>query len=75
MPQPTGTQPTKPNYNLNFTSVIGGRQERGLRAPGFGKRHVFLVKERIRLFLTDNIQQRQKLEKNGSVFVLPLSFV
>lgn len=36
MPQPTGTQPTKPNYNLNFTSVIGGRQERGLRAPGFG---------------------------------------
>lgn len=47
MPQPTGTQSTKPNYNLNFTSVIGGRQDRGLRAPGFGKRHDFLVKERI----------------------------
>ncbi|XP_058491960.1 cyclin-G-associated kinase [Solea solea] len=31
-----GTQPTKPNYNLNFTSVIGGREERGVRGPGFG---------------------------------------
>lgn len=38
-PQPAGTQPTKPNYNLNFSSVIGGREERGVRGPGFGKRH------------------------------------
>ncbi|XP_076586918.1 cyclin-G-associated kinase [Chaetodon auriga] len=34
--QPAGTQPTKPNYNLNFSSVIGGREERGVRGPGFG---------------------------------------
>ncbi|XP_068166138.1 cyclin-G-associated kinase isoform X1 [Antennarius striatus] len=26
----------KPNYNLNFSSVIGGREERGVRGPGFG---------------------------------------
>ncbi|XP_018099085.1 cyclin-G-associated kinase isoform X2 [Xenopus laevis] len=26
---------SKPNYNTNF-SVIGGREERGIRAPGFG---------------------------------------
>lgn len=35
---PAATQPTKPNYNLNFPSVIGGREERGVRGPGFGKR-------------------------------------
>ncbi|XP_030647468.1 cyclin-G-associated kinase isoform X2 [Chanos chanos] len=29
-------QPQKPNYNLNFSSVIGGREERGIRTPGFG---------------------------------------
>ncbi|XP_028269951.1 cyclin-G-associated kinase isoform X4 [Parambassis ranga] len=34
--QSASTQPTKPNYNLNFSSVIGGREERGVRAPGFG---------------------------------------
>ncbi|KAM9858001.1 LOW QUALITY PROTEIN: cyclin-G-associated kinase [Aulostomus maculatus] len=34
--QPAGVQPTKPNYNLNFSSVIGGREERGVRGPGFG---------------------------------------
>ncbi|XP_040011165.1 cyclin-G-associated kinase isoform X4 [Xiphias gladius] len=34
--QPAGTQPTKPNYNLSFSSVIGGREERGVRGPGFG---------------------------------------
>uniref|UniRef100_A0A7N6BQ07 Cyclin-G-associated kinase n=1 Tax=Anabas testudineus TaxID=64144 RepID=A0A7N6BQ07_ANATE len=34
--QPAAPQPTKPNYNLNFSSVIGGREERGVRAPGFG---------------------------------------
>uniref|UniRef100_A0AAQ5X298 Cyclin G associated kinase n=1 Tax=Amphiprion ocellaris TaxID=80972 RepID=A0AAQ5X298_AMPOC len=34
--QPPGPQPTKPNYNLNFSSVIGGREERGVRGPGFG---------------------------------------
>uniref|UniRef100_UPI0037E99552 cyclin-G-associated kinase isoform X2 n=1 Tax=Semicossyphus pulcher TaxID=241346 RepID=UPI0037E99552 len=33
---PVGAQPTKPNYNLNFSSVIGGREERGVRGPGFG---------------------------------------
>uniref|UniRef100_A0A672HU02 Cyclin-G-associated kinase n=1 Tax=Salarias fasciatus TaxID=181472 RepID=A0A672HU02_SALFA len=32
------TSPPKPNYNLNFTSVIGGREERGVRGPGFGPR-------------------------------------
>ncbi|XP_026198519.1 cyclin-G-associated kinase isoform X2 [Anabas testudineus] len=36
--QPAAPQPTKPNYNLNFSSVIGGREERGVRAPGFGPR-------------------------------------
>uniref|UniRef100_A0A8D3E3W6 Cyclin-G-associated kinase n=1 Tax=Scophthalmus maximus TaxID=52904 RepID=A0A8D3E3W6_SCOMX len=34
--QPAGAQPSKPNYNLNFSSVIGGREERGVRGPGFG---------------------------------------
>ncbi|KAG7221291.1 hypothetical protein INR49_017358 [Caranx melampygus] len=34
--QPAGAQPNKPNYNLNFSSVIGGREERGVRGPGFG---------------------------------------
>uniref|UniRef100_A0AAY5F4G2 Cyclin-G-associated kinase n=1 Tax=Electrophorus electricus TaxID=8005 RepID=A0AAY5F4G2_ELEEL len=34
-PKPPTSQPAKPNYNLNF-SVIGGREERGIRAPGFG---------------------------------------
>uniref|UniRef100_A0A673C8B7 Cyclin-G-associated kinase n=1 Tax=Sphaeramia orbicularis TaxID=375764 RepID=A0A673C8B7_9TELE len=34
--QPAGMQPSKPNYNLNFSSVIGGREERGVRGPGFG---------------------------------------
>uniref|UniRef100_W5MZN6 Cyclin-G-associated kinase n=1 Tax=Lepisosteus oculatus TaxID=7918 RepID=W5MZN6_LEPOC len=39
--QPPKSQPPKPaaqpkpNYNLNF-SVIGGREERGIRGPGFG---------------------------------------
>ncbi|XP_029020020.1 cyclin-G-associated kinase [Betta splendens] len=37
-PQSAGTQPNKPNYNLNFSSVIGGREERGVRGPGFGPR-------------------------------------
>uniref|UniRef100_A0A667XBZ7 Cyclin-G-associated kinase n=1 Tax=Myripristis murdjan TaxID=586833 RepID=A0A667XBZ7_9TELE len=32
----SGSQPSKPNYNLSFSSVIGGREERGVRAPGFG---------------------------------------
>ncbi|CAN9512903.1 unnamed protein product [Ophioblennius macclurei] len=31
-------QPMKPNYNLNFSSVIGGREERGVRGHGFGPR-------------------------------------
>uniref|UniRef100_A0A8C6UVG1 Cyclin-G-associated kinase n=1 Tax=Neogobius melanostomus TaxID=47308 RepID=A0A8C6UVG1_9GOBI len=35
-PQPSNAQPSKPNYNLNFGSVIGGREERGLRGPTFG---------------------------------------
>ncbi|KAM9744056.1 cyclin-G-associated kinase isoform 2-T2 [Menidia menidia] len=34
--QPAAAQPSKPNYNLNFSSVIGGREERGVRGPGFG---------------------------------------
>lgn len=36
-PQPPkpAPQPNKPNYNVNF-SVIGGREERGIRGPGFG---------------------------------------
>ncbi|KAE8291951.1 Cyclin-G-associated kinase [Larimichthys crocea] len=34
--QPASAQSTKPNYNLNFSSVIGGREERGVRGPGFG---------------------------------------
>ncbi|XP_044299957.1 cyclin-G-associated kinase isoform X7 [Varanus komodoensis] len=28
----------KPNYTVNF-SVIGGREERGIRIPGFGQKH------------------------------------
>ncbi|XP_061880370.1 cyclin-G-associated kinase-like [Entelurus aequoreus] len=35
-PQPSGAQSAKPNYNLNFSSVIGGREERGVRTAGFG---------------------------------------
>ncbi|XP_061760721.1 cyclin-G-associated kinase [Nerophis ophidion] len=35
-PQPSGAQTAKPNYNLNFSSVIGGREERGVRTAGFG---------------------------------------
>ncbi|XP_066566837.1 cyclin-G-associated kinase isoform X1 [Amia ocellicauda] len=35
-PQPAKQAPqAKPNYNLNF-SVIGGREDRGIRGPGFG---------------------------------------
>ncbi|XP_075960373.1 cyclin-G-associated kinase isoform X2 [Anarhichas minor] len=34
--QSAGTQALKPNYNLNFTSVIGGREDRGVRGPSFG---------------------------------------
>ncbi|TKS78407.1 Cyclin-G-associated kinase [Collichthys lucidus] len=34
--QPASAQSTKPNYNLNFSSVIGGREDRGVRGPGFG---------------------------------------
>ncbi|KAJ8414125.1 hypothetical protein AAFF_G00067230 [Aldrovandia affinis] len=37
-PKPQPPKPTpqaKPNYNLSF-SVIGGREERGVRGPGFG---------------------------------------
>lgn len=41
MSQSASAQPSKPNYNLNFSSVIGGREERGLRGPGFGKKHGF----------------------------------
>lgn len=37
VPPPASTQPPKPNYNLNFSSVIGGREERGIRGPGFGR--------------------------------------
>ncbi|XP_072290222.1 cyclin-G-associated kinase isoform X2 [Eucyclogobius newberryi] len=33
---PPAPQPLKPNYNLNFASVIGGREDRGLRGPSFG---------------------------------------
>ncbi|MED6270645.1 hypothetical protein CHARACLAT_012507 [Characodon lateralis] len=36
--QPAGTQPSKPNYNLHFSSVIGGREERGVRGPVFGSK-------------------------------------
>uniref|UniRef100_A0AAQ4P5M1 Cyclin-G-associated kinase n=1 Tax=Gasterosteus aculeatus aculeatus TaxID=481459 RepID=A0AAQ4P5M1_GASAC len=34
--QAAGPQHTKPNYNLNFSSVIGGREDRGVRGPSFG---------------------------------------
>ncbi|KAL2091875.1 hypothetical protein ACEWY4_011673 [Coilia grayii] len=34
-PPKSAPQPSKPNYNVNF-SVIGGREERGIRGPGFG---------------------------------------
>ncbi|KAF7687730.1 hypothetical protein HF521_014958 [Silurus meridionalis] len=34
-PKPNTNQSAKPNYSLNF-SVIGGREERGIRGPGFG---------------------------------------
>ncbi|XP_037113989.1 cyclin-G-associated kinase isoform X2 [Syngnathus acus] len=35
-PQCAGPHTTKANYNLNFPSVIGGREERGVRPPAFG---------------------------------------
>uniref|UniRef100_A0A7N9AKH0 Cyclin-G-associated kinase n=1 Tax=Mastacembelus armatus TaxID=205130 RepID=A0A7N9AKH0_9TELE len=34
----SGPTPKAPNYNLNFSSVIGGREERGIRAPTFGSK-------------------------------------
>uniref|UniRef100_A0A9J8CLB1 Cyclin-G-associated kinase n=2 Tax=Cyprinus carpio TaxID=7962 RepID=A0A9J8CLB1_CYPCA len=34
-PSRPASQPAKPNYNPSF-SVIGGREERGIRGPGFG---------------------------------------
>uniref|UniRef100_A0A8C5HWE1 Cyclin G associated kinase n=1 Tax=Gouania willdenowi TaxID=441366 RepID=A0A8C5HWE1_GOUWI len=34
-PQPAAAQPPKPNYNLNFSSVIGGREERGVKEDDF----------------------------------------
>ncbi|MGH0135171.1 UNVERIFIED_CONTAM: hypothetical protein FKN15_001111 [Acipenser sinensis] len=36
-PAPAPATQAKPNYNLNF-SVIGGREERGIRGPGFGRK-------------------------------------
>lgn len=36
------SQPAKPNYNPSF-SVIGGRAERGIRGPGFGKIYCSVV--------------------------------
>ncbi|RXM97689.1 Cyclin-G-associated kinase [Acipenser ruthenus] len=36
-PAPVPAPQAKPNYNLNF-SVIGGREERGIRGPGFGRK-------------------------------------
>ncbi|XP_041113460.1 cyclin-G-associated kinase-like isoform X2 [Polyodon spathula] len=36
-PKPAPAPQAKPNYNLNF-SVIGGREERGIRGPGFGRK-------------------------------------
>ncbi|XP_075787421.1 cyclin-G-associated kinase isoform X4 [Pelodiscus sinensis] len=36
-PQAKSSAQTKPNYTVNF-SVIGGREERGIRAPGFGQK-------------------------------------
>uniref|UniRef100_A0A665WYZ9 Cyclin-G-associated kinase n=1 Tax=Echeneis naucrates TaxID=173247 RepID=A0A665WYZ9_ECHNA len=35
-PASAQSKPWIPNYNLNFSSVIGGREERGVRGPGFG---------------------------------------
>ncbi|XP_068782885.1 cyclin-G-associated kinase isoform X2 [Struthio camelus] len=35
--QPKPSTPAKPNYTVNF-SVIGGREERGVRTPGFGQK-------------------------------------
>ncbi|XP_010227060.1 PREDICTED: cyclin-G-associated kinase [Tinamus guttatus] len=35
--QPKPSTPAKPNYTGNF-SVIGGREERGVRTPGFGQK-------------------------------------
>ncbi|XP_012671426.1 cyclin-G-associated kinase isoform X2 [Clupea harengus] len=34
-PPKAASQASRPNYNVNF-SVIGGREERGIRGPGFG---------------------------------------
>uniref|UniRef100_A0A665WZ07 Cyclin-G-associated kinase n=1 Tax=Echeneis naucrates TaxID=173247 RepID=A0A665WZ07_ECHNA len=36
LPGKTSSDSSGPNYNLNFSSVIGGREERGVRGPGFG---------------------------------------
>ncbi|NXA50048.1 GAK kinase, partial [Nothocercus julius] len=35
--QPKPSAPSKPNYTVNF-SVIGGREERGVRTPSFGQK-------------------------------------
>ncbi|XP_033737547.1 cyclin-G-associated kinase-like [Pecten maximus] len=35
-PAAAPTQPTKPNYNVGYTSVLGSREERGTRKPFLG---------------------------------------
>lgn len=56
--QSAGALPTKPNYNLNFTSVIGGREERGARGPGFGPKQKVKVDDFEDLLSTQGFASR-----------------
>ncbi|XP_060926972.1 cyclin-G-associated kinase isoform X1 [Limanda limanda] len=61
--QPAAAHPTKPNYNLSFSSVIGGRDERGVRGPGFGPKPKVKRDDFEDLLSTQGFAS--KLDKNG----------
>lgn len=60
--QSANTQPAKPNYNLNFSSVIGGREERGVRGPGFGTFKYDLTNSILQLLKTE--VEKLKVNRN-----------
>lgn len=76
MSQPASAQPTKPNYNLNFSSVIGGREERGVRGPGFGKRQrVILFAQRQKRSAISSAHTRKSCPAATSFHSVLLDFV
>ncbi|XP_069482459.1 cyclin-G-associated kinase [Ambystoma mexicanum] len=64
-PKPVQMKPTthgKPNYNVTF-SVIGGREERGIRTPGFGPKPKVKESDFVDLLSTQGFAS--KLERGG----------